>query len=194
MKIDNLEKQLTNIARNINELLKEKNNIVVAIDGNCASGKTSLAKIISEVYDSNVIHMDDFFLPPELRTIERRNEIGGNIHYERFLDEVITPLQKHESIIYRKFDCHTMSYTKTIALQDRTLTIIEGSYSMREEFRFAYDYTIFVTCDYETQLNRILNRNGERCLQSFKSTWIPLENKYFKDMDIQNQCHIVINT
>lgn len=138
--------------------------------------------------------MDDFFLPPELRTIERRNESGGNIYYERFLDEVITPLQKHESIIYRKFDCRTMSYTKIIALQDRTLTIIEGSYSMHEKFRVAYDYTIFSTCDYETQLNRILKRNGERCLQSFKSTWIPLENKYFKDMDIQNQCHIVIKT
>ena len=32
--------------------------------------------------------MDDFFLPMELRTAERLEEPGGNVHYERFSAEV----------------------------------------------------------------------------------------------------------
>ena len=40
--------------------------------------------------------MDDFFLPPALRTPERRSEPGGNVHYERFLTEVLPNLRSED--------------------------------------------------------------------------------------------------
>ena len=40
---------------------------VVAIDGRCGSGKTSLAELIRQLIPCNVVHMDDFYLPPDLR-------------------------------------------------------------------------------------------------------------------------------
>ena len=76
--------------------------IVIAIDGRCASGKTTLAKALQteglpekvatektflKKQNVGVIHMDDFFLPRELRTKERLSEAGGNVDYERFAEE-----------------------------------------------------------------------------------------------------------
>ena len=61
---------------------------IIAIDGRAASGKSTLAQQLGELLDADVIHMDDFFLPPSLRTKERLSEPGGNVHYERFAEEV----------------------------------------------------------------------------------------------------------
>ena len=70
---------------NIWTLLQEKGGrAVIAIDGMAASGKSNLAARLAEELDGCVIHMDDFFLPPELRTQERLSSPGGNVHYERF--------------------------------------------------------------------------------------------------------------
>ena len=57
----------------IEKVMKEsgKDKILVAIDGRCASGKTTLAGKLAERCESalqvdhvHVIHMDDFFLRP----------------------------------------------------------------------------------------------------------------------------------
>ena len=47
---------------------------VIAIDGRCASGKSTLAQQLAGLTGAGIIHMDDFFLPRELRTEERLTE------------------------------------------------------------------------------------------------------------------------
>jgi adenylylsulfate kinase-like enzyme len=56
---DNRIKLLT---ERIELLLKEKQYVLVAIDGRCASGKTTLAAALKEKLSCEIIHMDDFFL------------------------------------------------------------------------------------------------------------------------------------
>ena len=73
----------------IDRLLREKDRVLVAIDGKCTAGKTTLAAQLAEQYDCNVLHMDDFFLRPEQRTKDRYEEIGGNVDYERFYEEAL---------------------------------------------------------------------------------------------------------
>ena len=73
----------------IEKLFAEKDRVVVAIDGGAASGKTTLADVLSKRYGGAVVHMDDFFLRPEQRTTERFAEVGGNFDRERFMEEVI---------------------------------------------------------------------------------------------------------
>lgn len=41
--------------------------IVIAIDGRCASGKTTLAEKLAQYFHANVFHMDDYFLRKEQR-------------------------------------------------------------------------------------------------------------------------------
>ena len=72
----------------IDKMLSHK-NVVIAIEGGSASGKTTLGSLLEALYDCTVLHMDDFFLRPEQRTTARYAEVGGNVDYERFLDEVL---------------------------------------------------------------------------------------------------------
>ena len=78
--------------------------VLAVLDGPCGSGKTTLAEKLSRLYGAPTVHMDDFFLPPELRTPERLNQPGGNIHYERFLSEVLPCLTAGKTFSYGSFD------------------------------------------------------------------------------------------
>lgn len=182
------------IQKLINQKLEKSERLVIAIDGNCGSGKTTLADTLAEDYECSVIRMDDFFLPPELRTKERLAEAGGNVHYERFVEEVIRPLGQGEKFEYRVFSCHEMNFIGTSNVEKKILTIVEGAYSMRPEFREAYDLCIFVTCDRKEQYARILKRNGERGLKMFQERWIPMEDQYFQAYDVKAVCDIVLDT
>ena len=176
----------------IKNLISQKSNPVIAIDGCCASGKTTLAKKIAEEIGAQIIHADDFFLPPEMRSAERLALPGGNIHYERFADEVINGINCGKIFEYRIFSCKTGCYNGTESVDPSKPIIIEGAYSLRPEFDDIYDYKIFMTVDEDIQLDRILKRNGKDSLGIFKSKWIPLENRYFEHFNIADKCDMVI--
>lgn len=114
----------------INRLLKEKQRVTIALEGNAAAGKSTLAVRLAELYDANVIHMDDFFLPPSMRTAARYQEPGGNVHYERFQEEVLAPLAASVPFTYRVFDCHSAAYSEKKAVSPKAHHIIEGVYAM----------------------------------------------------------------
>ena len=187
----------------IDKLLKSKPHVVIAIDGKCGGGKSTLASILTEVYSANLIHMDDFYLPAELRTPDRLGEIGGNIHYECFTSQVIPALSElkncnndtagsFKDYMYQLFDCHVMNYKNKLAtISDLPLTIVEGSYSLRPEFRNAYDLKIFLDISPETQKKRLLARNGEEAYKNFESKWIPMELKYFEGYQVKNCCDLI---
>lgn len=166
----------------------------IAIDGNCASGKTTLSALLHMYFDCNIIPMDDFFLPRELRTSDRLAQPGGNVHYERFAKEVMDPLQTGAAISYRPFDCSIMDYRNKISLPAKPLVIVEGSYSMHPMLQKLYDYTVFLSCSYEQQLERIRMRNGEEMLKNFIEKWIPMENAYFNAFHIKEKCDFIIET
>lgn len=68
---------LNDIAQLLLTEIKRQNASFLAIDGRCATGKTSLAAHLTGLYDCNVIHMDHFFLHPEQRTIKRLKQAAG---------------------------------------------------------------------------------------------------------------------
>lgn len=158
--------------------------IIIAIDGRCASGKTTLAKAISEQIDCNVIHMDDFFLRPEQRTANRLATPGENIDHERFLEEVLIPLSKGLPVTYHPFDCHKMGFGEEILLSPKKINIVEGSYSYHPSLRDYYAYTFFLTISLEEQMKRIIDREGVEKAKIFKEKWIPLEEEYFKTLAV----------
>lgn len=182
------------LIRSLSALFKEKGRLTVAIDGNCASGKTTLSRLLSLSFDCNIIPMDDFFLPPELRSASRLAEPGGNIHYERFQTDIKKPLQEGGAISYLPFSCSAMDYGKRISLPSKPFTVIEGSYCMRPELRSLYDYSIFLSCPYEQQIKRIRARNGEAMLQNFITKWIPMENAYFDAFHVKENCSVSISS
>ena len=174
------------IKNKIDELLAQKDMVVVAIDGKCTSGKTTLAAKLAEVYDCIVLHMDDFFLRPEQRTPERFAEVGGNVDYERFKAEVLIPLKAGQPFSYRPFDCSTFTLADSVCVTPKKLNIIEGTYSHHPYFGNPYDLKILLTVDEETQRQRILERPIFLHKRFFEE-WIPMENRYFDALQEQGE-------
>lgn len=166
---------------------------VIAIDGRSAAGKTTLAVLLAEQYAAAVIHMDDFFLPPELRTPERMSEPGGNLHRERFVQEVLQPLRAGKPFDYRRFDCKKMAYGETVTVPPVPLYIVEGAYSCQPAFGAYMDLRVFCDITPKRQKERILLRNGAEGWQRFSERWIPMEERYFAAFPIREQADILIH-
>lgn len=178
----------------IDELLKEGKEVIVAIDGNSGSGKSTFAARLGSLYDCNIFHMDDFFLRPEQRTEERMKETGGNVDYVRFKYEVLDKIRKNRKFRYQIYDCSLGSLADYIDVCPKKLSIVEGVYSMHPTLHGAYALKIFLGVDPETQKRRILERSGEHMLRRFIDEWIPLENKYFSGMNIAQKCDLVFTS
>jgi len=172
---------------------KEKERILIAIDGKCASGKSTLGLYLEEKFDANLIHMDDFFLQKHQRTPQRLAEVGGNVDYERFKEEVLEPLCDGQAIEYGIFDCSTLSIKERRSVEPKRITVVEGSYSQHSYFGNPYDLRIFTEIDYESQLQNIRERNGEQKLKDFIERWIPKEEAYFKQFSVKEKSDVVIH-
>ena len=180
------------ILEKINAITTTKSHGIIAIDGKAGSGKTTLAKKLSSLLNAELICMDDFFLPLELRTKERLQNAGGNIHYERFLEQVLPYLTSHTPFTYPCFDCSMMDYNKEKQIQNIGWCIVEGSYSHHPYFQRYADITIFVDIEKELQKKRILQRNGEKMAELFETKWIPMEETYFHEFQIKEKSDFII--
>lgn len=172
----------------------EKEHFIISIDGSSASGKTTLANNLATLLNGEVVHCDDFFLPPELRTEARLNEIGGNIHYERLKSDVIDNLGKKKAISYKAFDCSTCTLKNTRFLMNKKFIIVEGAYSSHPYFESYADFKIFMKIQKEKQEMRILVRNGDELLKRFINEWIPKENAYFEKFKIEENADLIIRS
>lgn len=187
---ENYAKRFVAAKEAIDQILEnsDKDTILVAIDGKCASGKTTLGYYLQEIYNCNLFHLDDFFLQQHQRTEERLSQVGGNVDYERFQLEVLKPVVKGEDVIYRPYSCMEGRITEEILIKKHRLNIMEGAYSLHPYFNDPYDVKIFMNIDEKDQIDNIRKRNGEDKLQRFASEWIPKENKYFKIFHIADGC------
>jgi len=176
----------------IDRLMGDKTQGTIAIEGGSASGKSTLGKLLHQVYDCNLFHMDDFFLQMHQRTPERFRQPGGNVDYERFKEEILDPLKTGAPFSYRVFNCSRMALGETVHVQPKKLNIIEGAYSLHPYFGDAYDISCFIEIAEQAQSDRILARNGEAMHKRFMGEWIPLEKRYFEETNVKNRCSLVL--
>ena len=185
-----MEEILCQVKKQIDALLSGGKPIVIAIDGNCTAGKTTLAAMLEKEYDCNVLHMDDFFLRPEQRTPERYAQPGGNVDYERFREEVMLPLLRGTGFSYRPFSCRTFTLSEPVEVKPKKLTIIEGTYCLHPHFGDVYDWKVFLGVDPQLQRSRILCR-PQHLHDRFFQDWIPMEQRYFDHFQIEQHCDVV---
>ena len=175
----------------IDRKLAARQKVLLAVEGGAAAGKSTLAQLLNHVYDCSVAHMDDFFLRPEQRTAQRLEEAGGNVDRERFLQEVLLPLSRGETVRYRRYNCTTGAIEQPKPLSVTPLTVVEGAYSMHPELREHFDLSVFLKVTPELQRERIQRRNSPEMQQRFFAEWIPMERRYFEVLHVEEACDLV---
>lgn len=189
-----MERILAEVCAALQALPENGEPQIVALDGRCAAGKTTLAAHLQQQTGCSVVHMDDFFLRPSQRTAARLRQPGGNVDRERFFEEALRPLRRGAGCTYRPYDCRTRGWKSPICIDPAPLTIVEGAYSCHPELWDLYDLHLFLTVSPDEQLRRIRARNGADGLEMFQNRWIPLEEAYFQAFSIEKRCEYCFST
>ena len=180
------------LCADIDRHMAQNSRTIVALDGPCASGKSTIGTLLSQLYDCPLVHMDDFFLPQKQKTPARLSQAGGNIDAERFLSQVLLPVSQGKSAQYQPYRCHTDDFGEWLEVPPSALTIIEGVYALRPDLQPYYSICCYIDAPWSVRRERLLKRCGEGGLARFEALWIPLEQQYFETFQIESQCSIKI--
>ena len=178
------------VKANINTLDKK---VLIALEGRCASGKTTISKLIKDV---TLIHIDDFF--------DEKKE--DRLNYKELINLLnrIKNAKVGEIIEFNAFSCRDWKYYKkeitvnnVILFEFKSFAALffiffEGVYSYSEEIRDYFDKVIFSVISKDEQLNRLNKRENEYYLQKYLNEWIPSEEEYYKSFDFVSNANILI--
>lgn len=161
----------------IQKLADAGKSAVIAVDGHCGSGKTSLAELMRTLFGCRVFHTDDFYLPRTRRAPDWETTPAGNMDLARLREEVLLPARRGGEVTLRVFDCESQSLLDGVSVPAAPLAVVEGSYSLHPDLREFYDEMIFLTCSDGEQERRLRMREGAY-FSAFQSMWIPMERRY----------------
>ena len=173
---------------------REHPRTLAAIDGPCATGKSTLGARLSQIYGCPLFHTDDFFLPPERKTPARLAQPARNVASELFFPQVLSPLSRGEPVRYQPYRCHSGTLEAARTIPPAPLAVVEGVYSLRPEFQPLYQVKCFLSAPWPVREARLLERCGPEGLERFRTLWIPLEDRYFQAFSISDACDTILET
>lgn len=171
---------LTPIINSITALLSTAAGrpILIALDGRCGSGKTTLAAQLAERFPgSRTIHTDDYYLPPAQRVPGWETLPCANMDLKRLRAEVLNPARAGQPFSYIAYSCREGAYLPPVSCQPARLVIVEGSYSHHPALADCYD---------------LRAREGAR-YPAFAQRWIPLEEGYFAKYSIEESADLILD-
>ena len=168
--------------------------LVLALDGRCGSGKTTLANTLARQFPASItLHTDDFYLPPADRVPGWEQIPCANMDLARLRDEALRPAYAGQAVAYRAYSCREGDYLPTVQLAAQPLVILEGSYSHHPLLTGCETLRVFLTCAKEEQTRRLQAREGAR-YADFAARWIPLEEAYFAQYNVEVKADFAIDT
>lgn len=170
-----MERDLHQLVAYFNNISKNQDKFIIAIDGPGGSGKSFfLEKLSSVLKNYDIVHFDDFYLPkydPEI--------VGSNFDWRRLIDQVLSPFVKHISCKYLFFDWNVNKLDGWKEIDAKRYLIIDGVTSGRLELRKYLNFIIFIETPPEIRLRRGIERDGENFRNIWVNEWMPNEFKYF---------------
>lgn len=156
------------VERILPRIAKCRRRFVISIAGESGSGKTVLAKAITQEFRANkiksiVLNQDDYFvLPPQSNDLKRRQDpdwLGP--HVEVRLDVLDKNLQDaimgRNEIVKPLIDYYENSIDKeVISLEEIKVVIAEGTYT---SLLRNVDFRIFIEKSWQDTLNNRISRN-----------------------------------
>ena len=175
---------------------KENNQtLLIGIDGCGGAGKSTLAESFKAVDPSKVtvIHMDDFYKPSMHRELIGETVIGGNWDCHRVKEQALLPLSKNMHTRYQRYDWDTDKLSEWHDVSAGGVVIMEGCYSLIEDLRNYYDFTIWMDTPRDVRLSRGIERDGEEKRGLWEDLWMPAEKLYIKTQNPMENVDFVID-
>jgi uridine kinase len=178
---------ITTLTREINSLSRNKEIVLIAIDGVGGAGKTTLAELLKkEIENIVIIQLDDFYSP-----------ILQAADLHRLKEQVILPLHNHHEAKYQIYEWKTDSFSDWHILKPEGIFIFEGVYALENNIRDYYDLKIWIDCPADLGLKRGIARDIERDgvdnTDKWTNIWRPLENKYKNEQEPNRIADYIIN-
>lgn len=179
----------------VERLMRAGKSVIVSIDGRCGSGKSTLGGLLEHVLGGNLYHMDDFYLPNDVRPADWESIPAGNMDLVRFREQVLEPARRGDTVLYRAYDGVNGVLRPAVPHTPRQLTVIEGSYSQHPSLKPFYDQTIFLTCERGIQNARLQRRERDSgYYDDFQRYWIPMEERYHDYFSIPEHADLLLDT
>ncbi len=169
--------------------------IIIGIAGGTGSGKTTVVKRISEYFPKNdvaILPLDAYYKDSSHIPEEERRSINfdhpNSIEYE-LINKHIEQLKKGQTVqcpIYSYITCTRSE--KTIPIAPAHVVIVEGILSLTDEkLRDLMDVKIFVDCEADLRLMRVINRDtkergrdAETVMERYLETVRPMHDQFIE--------------
>ena len=136
---------LSNIVKRVLNINKKP---LVLIDGVAGSGKTTLAVIIADIINANLVHIDDVCWNAD------------PIHYDaEMLDGIINPWFNGNNVSYKPTGWIKENRIGSIEIDPNKALVIEGMGVCRKTLREIATYSIWLDIESELARNRLVRRD-----------------------------------
>ncbi|MGI8279233.1 AAA family ATPase [Bacillus mycoides] len=154
--------------------LKLTHPIRVGVNGITASGKTTFANELAEEMKNRggqVIRtsIDDFHNPRVIRYAQGKESARGyyeDAHdYTAFKERLLKPLGPNGNLQYETISHNLITdmpvHNTPLVASPTMVLIVDGTFLLKKEIEYLFDYKIFVDTDFETARNRGAERETE---------------------------------
>lgn len=141
--------------------------MIIGICGGSGSGKTTLLNKLSEAYahlKPSVFSMDNYYLPIDQQMVDANGQINFDLPTaldEKKLVDDLYRLINGEHIHVKEYQFNSPpDLNKTITIRPSKMIIVEGLFLFHYEMvRAVVDFSIFISVDTKTQLDRRIERD-----------------------------------
>lgn len=165
--------------------------IIIGIEGYGGSGKTTIAKLLSEQLGSAyVVHLDDFIIKAKLT---EPSWDKGAFDRERLEKQILIPATTDKEILYQKLIWESDTLSEPITVSKTDYLIIEGISSYHPTLAKYYDYKIWIDTPMEIAKERGHARDGSNENTQHWDLWAENDLKYQNKYHPEVAADIVIN-
>ena len=158
---------------------------IVVIDGPAGSGKTTLAKSLSRLFENcPIIHMDEIYEGWENALLQKTSN--------DLTDWIINPLLESKTIEFIKYDWNLEKRIEKVVINLPNVLIIEGVGSSSFDISKHACLKLWIEVDKDTGINRVLTRDGQQIQEQMKK-WQSQESKFFIENNSKENSDIWID-
>lgn len=198
---------LTRLATAVSRLARQRQRVLVGIDGPDASGKTTMADRLAASVEAPAfrVSVDDFHQPAELR--RRRGSLSPEGYYQDAFDhrtlrvDCLLPFRAGVGrILAASHDHRTdMRLAATLSVPVGAVLVVDGVFLLRPELRDLWDLAVHLRVSPAESLRRARVRDVDlfgsetEVERRYLARYLPGQALYRREADPESRAHVVVD-